>query len=52
MNSFSQRVRTLLGVALLAGACGVLQAAPTSSTFEPTQVVQGTTLKLNGAGTR
>jgi hypothetical protein len=52
MRYFSQRARNLLGMVLLAGACSVLQAASTSSTFEPTQVVQGTTLKLNGAGTR
>lgn len=36
----------------LALSCTLAAAAPTSTKFEPTTQLQGTTLQLNGAGTR
>lgn len=45
--------RTLLvGALVCACAAGQAQAATVSSTFAPTQVVQGNTLSVNGMGTR
>ena len=46
------KARTFLLAGLLAFSCGLAGAAPTSSKFEPTTQLQGTTLQLNGAGTR
>lgn len=43
--------RTFLLANLLALACGLATAATTSK-FEPTSQLEGTTLQLNGAGTR
>lgn len=46
---------TISAVCIAAGGvflAGTALAAPTTTKFEPTQVVQGNTLQLNGAGTR
>lgn len=47
----ASRVSVVLAALSLAAA-GSVAAAPTSTKFEPSQTVQGTTLALNGAGTR
>lgn len=47
----ASRVSVVLAALSLAAA-GSVAAAPTSTKFEPSQTVQGTTLTLNGAGTR
>ena len=44
--------RTLLLAGLLALSCGWAGAAPTASKFEPSTQLEGTTLQLNGTGTR
>ena len=44
--------RAFLLASLLTLGSGVVSAASTSSKFEPTSQLQGTTLQLNGAGTR
>ena len=51
--SFPMRHTLLVGTLLCACAALQVQAATTvTSTFAPTQVVQGTTLSVNGMGTR
>lgn len=54
MKHTSYPLRHVLSAGLLACACAALQvqAASVSSTFVPTHVVQGTTLSVNGMGTR
>ena len=44
--------RAFLLASLLTLGSGIVGAASTSSKFEPTSQLQGTTLQLNGAGTR
>lgn len=44
--------RALMLAGLLGLACGLAAAAPTSSKFEATSQLEGTSLQLNGAGTR
>ena len=41
-----------LAIALWLGTALQAQAAPTATRFEPSMVLQGSTLQLNGAGTR
>ncbi len=52
MTQVSTRLRGALLVGTLVCATWAAQAATVSSTFAPTQVVQGTTLSVNGMGTR
>ena len=54
MKQIPFRLRHAWSVGALVWACAALQvqAASVSSTFAPTQVVQGSTLSVNGMGTR
>jgi len=52
LHTSSNKVSSLLLAGALVFSCALAQAAPTSTKFEPTVQLQGTTLQLNGAGTR
>ncbi|APW44583.1 chalcone isomerase family protein [Rhodoferax saidenbachensis] len=52
MKQISTRLRCVLLVGALVCTALEAQAATVSSTFAPTQVVQGSTLSVNGMGTR
>jgi hypothetical protein len=51
MQGVLHYVRHVLALVLMVCGCSATQAA-TSSVFPPTQQVQGTTLSINGSGTR
>lgn len=52
LKTEATKCRAFVLAGLLALACGLATAATTSSKFEPTSQLEGTTLQLNGAGTR